>query len=86
MNDKNKIMEFRLVADDTMPPIVITMSENDEPKLVINTRHTIWLSLHRKTIAGAMQPLFEKIDLLLQNFLLEQRTNEKMFGEESEFQ
>ena len=82
MNDKNKMMEFRLVADGTMPPIVITMTENDEPKLVINTQHLIWLSLHRKTIAGAMQPLYEKLDLLLQNFLQEQRVNEKMYDGE----
>jgi len=86
MIDKNKTMEFRLVTDETMPPIVITMTENDEPKLVINTQHMIWLSVHRKTIAGAMQPLYEKLDLLLQNFLLEQRANEKMFDDESEYQ
>tara|TARA_R110002110_G_scaffold167517_2_gene368589 strand:+ start:642 stop:896 length:255 start_codon:yes stop_codon:yes gene_type:complete len=78
----NKTMEFRLVSDDTMPPIVITMTEDDEPKIVINTNHLIWLSLHRKTIAGSTQPLFEKLDMLLTNFLTEQRTNETMYGEE----
>ena len=81
-NNNNKMMEFRLVSDNTMPPIVITMTETDEPKIVINTTHLIWLSLHRKTIAGSTKPLFEKLDMLLNNFLLEQRANETMYGED----
>ena len=45
-------VEFRLVNDEEMPPIVITMNDRDEPKVVLNSEHKIWLSLYRKTIGG----------------------------------
>lgn len=71
-------VEFRLVHDDEMPPIVITMNENDEPKVVLNSEHKIWLSLHRKTIGGCAEALFEKIDELLTAHLKEQRSYEQL--------
>ena len=48
-------MEFRLVNDEEMPPVVITMNDRDEPKVVLNAQHKIWLCLHRKTIAGSAE-------------------------------
>lgn len=78
MNNVDKTVEFRLVNDEELPPIVITMNDDDEPKVVINAYHTIWLSLHRKTIGGCGQPLFDKVDSILTGFLSEQRTNEKV--------
>ena len=71
-------VEFRLVNDDEMPPIVITMNENDDPKVVLNSEHRIWLSLHRKTIGGCAEALFEKIDELLTAHLKEQRSYEQL--------
>jgi len=71
-------VEFRMVSDDEMPPMVITMNENDGVKVVLNQRYMIWLSLHRKTIGGLPEPLFAKIDMLLDSFLKEQRNNEIM--------
>tara|TARA_Y100001938_G_C8099748_1_gene440735 strand:+ start:2329 stop:2571 length:243 start_codon:yes stop_codon:yes gene_type:complete len=71
-------VEFRLVNDEEMPPIVITMNDRDEPKVVLNSEHKIWLSLYRKTIGGCAEALYEKIDELLTAHLQEQRAYERM--------
>ena len=67
-----KRVEFRLIEDETMPPIVITYNENDEPKVVINTYHKLWISVNRRTIAGIIEALQEKMDVILQSYLEEQ--------------
>ena len=74
-------VEFRLIDEEQLPPMVISMNENDEPKVVINTHHRIWISLHRRTIAGIIENLQEKMDEMLTMFLLEQRANENMDSE-----
>ena len=74
----NENVEFRLVHDDELPPIVITMSDDDDVKCVINANHQIWLMLHRKKIAGSAEALFSKLDGMLTSFLTEQRQNEVM--------
>ena len=51
MPEKNKV-EFRIIDAEDMPPMVISQNENDEPKVVINTYHRLWLSLNRRLIAG----------------------------------
>lgn len=71
-------VEFRLIDDEQLPPVVISMNENDEPKVVINSHHRIWMSLHRRTIVGVIEALQDKMDELLTGFLREQRANEKM--------
>ncbi len=71
-------VEFRLVNDEEMPPIVITMNDNDSPKVVLNADHQIWLALHRKTIGGCAEALYEKIEELLTAHLQEQRAYERM--------
>lgn len=77
MNKKETNVEFRLVNDEEMPPIVITMNENDGPKVLLNAQHKIWLSLHRKTIGGCAEALFEKIDDLLTSHLEDMRAYEQ---------
>jgi hypothetical protein len=59
-----------------MPPIVITMNDNDDVKVVLNAEHRIWLSLNRKIIGGSAEALFEKIDTILTGFLVECRNDE----------
>ena len=71
-------VEFRMVNDNEMPPIVITMNDNDQVKVVLNQQCLIWLSLNRKTIGGIPEALFGKIDIMLDGFLREQRNNERM--------
>jgi hypothetical protein len=77
MINKETNVEFRLVNDLEMPPIVITMNENDEPKVVLNNAHKIWLSLHRKVIGGCAEALFDKINDLLTGHLLDMRAYEQ---------
>ena len=81
MNDERSIVEYRVVNDEDLPPIVITMTENDDVKVVMNQHHKIWLCLNRKEIAGCAQSLFEKIDMVLTAFLSEQREYERMDNE-----
>lgn len=78
MEDETTQVNFTLVDDIELPPIIITMDESDEPKVVINRNHTIWLCLHRKVIAGCAERLFHKMDELLTGHLKEQRMYEKL--------
>lgn len=70
-------VEFRVVNTRELPPIVISMNENDEPKVVLNNYHRIWISLNRRLIAGIIENLQEKMDEMLTSFLVEQRQFEK---------
>ena len=65
-------VEFRVIDADDMPPLVISQNERDEPKVVINTYHKLWISLNRRTIAGIIEALQEKMDMILTSYLEEQ--------------
>ena len=69
-------VEFRLVDDGQLPPIMITMNDDDGVKVVMNNQHKIWMSLHRKTIGGCAEALYEKINELLYSHLVEVRRDE----------
>ena len=77
MKEQRKEVEFRIVDDDELPPIIFTQNENDEVKVVINTYHKTWIMLHRRTILGALDALGEKIDAILTSHLEERRMFEK---------
>ena len=81
MSEDRSMVEYRVVSDENLPPIVITMTEDDDVKVVMNQHHKIWLCLNRKEIAGCAQSLFEKIDMVLTAFLSEQREYERMDNE-----
>jgi len=70
-------VEFRVINTAEMPAIVISQNENDEPKVVINTYHRIWISLNRQIIAGILENMQEKMDMILTGYLQEQRQFEK---------
>ena len=70
-------MEFRIINTAEMPPIVISQNENDEPKVVINTYHKLWISLNRRLIAGILENMQEKMDMILTGYLKEQRQFER---------
>tara|TARA_S200002703_G_C3775276_1_gene238744 strand:+ start:685 stop:933 length:249 start_codon:yes stop_codon:yes gene_type:complete len=70
-------VEFRVINTSEMPPIVITQNEEDKPKVVINTYHKLWISLNRRVIAGIIEALQEKMDMVLTGFLKEQYEFEK---------
>jgi hypothetical protein len=80
MNDtrrEKENVEFRIINSPDMPPLVISQNERDEPKVVLNTYHRIWISLNRRLIAGIIDNLQEKMDTILTSFLQEQRTFER---------
>lgn len=70
-------VEFRVINTSEMPPIVITQNEEDNPKVVINTYHKLWISLNRRIIAGIIEALQDKMDMILTGFLKEQYEFEK---------
>jgi len=70
-------VEYRIINSAEMPPIIISQTESDKPKIVINSYHKIWISLYRKTISGIVHSLQDKMDELLTSFLVEQRQFEK---------
>tara|TARA_R110002051_G_C8622585_1_gene483586 strand:- start:250 stop:486 length:237 start_codon:yes stop_codon:yes gene_type:complete len=65
-------IEFRIIDSEEMPPIVITIGDNNEPKVVINSHHKIWMGWKRKIIGGVAKSLYEKIDELLNSYLADQ--------------
>tara|TARA_R100000781_G_scaffold84689_1_gene52132 strand:+ start:877 stop:1119 length:243 start_codon:yes stop_codon:yes gene_type:complete len=78
LEGETREIQFSLIEDIEMPPIVITMDDDDQPKVIINRDYAIWLSLHRKTIGGCAEALFGKIDELLTSHLRDQRHFQKM--------
>ena len=72
----NTNVEFRIIDTAEMPPIVISQNENGEPKVVVNTYHKLWISLHRRTIAGIIEAMQEKMDFILDSHLEELRNFE----------
>lgn len=72
-------IEYKIIDDENMPPIMITIDgENDLPQVVINRHYTIWLGLHRKLIGGCAESVFDKINDLLTAHLSEQRMFERL--------
>lgn len=74
-------VEFKLVNDSELPPMVIGITEDDSPKVVLNQYHRVWLSLNRRVIAGIIDVLPKKLDEILDALLKEQRADEKMESE-----
>ena len=77
-------VEFRIIDADDMPPLVISQNESDEPKVVINTYHKLWISLNRRTIAGIIEALQEKMDMILTSYLEENYAFEKQYEFETQ--
>ena len=83
LNDESSdIVEFRLIEDADMPPVIIKQHEHEMTVVImINLHHKIWLSLKRKSIAGANKQLFSQIDSIL-NMYLEEQLRMKEFDEQ----
>jgi len=73
-----KEIEFRIIDDEALPPMIINKDENDLPKVILNNHHRIWLCLNRATIAGIFDVLPKKITEILDAFLREQYQYEIM--------
>ena len=73
-----KQIEFRLIEEEDMPPIVIAIGENSEPKVILNAHHRIWMGWKRKMIGGVARSLYDKIDELLDSYLADQYQLQEM--------
>ena len=79
MNRREKYVEFRLIDDEELPPMVIKQSdEGFKPVIVINQAHNVWLSLQRSAIPGITQSLADKLNAMCDAYLEEQLMNEEM--------
>ena len=79
MESGKKEVEFRLIEDDEMPPIIIKQSEEGTaPVIIINQSHTIWLSLQRSTIPGIAQSLADKLNQMCDGYLQQQLAYEEL--------
>ena len=68
-----KTVEFRMVNDEELPPVIIKHDEGDlVPIVVLNLQHKVWLGLQRKTIPGICESLAEKLNDLCDGVLIEQ--------------
>ena len=68
-----KTVEFRMVNDEELPPVIIKYDEGELiPIVVLNLQHKIWLGLQRKTIPGICESLAEKLNDLCDGVLNEQ--------------
>ena len=73
-----KQIEFRLIDNEDLPPIVITVGDDNEPKVIINSHFKIWMGWKRKMIGGVAKSLYDKIDELLDAYLADQYTLQEM--------
>ena len=77
LNERIKEVEFRLIDDDEMPPLIIKSTDDGTtPVIVINQAHNIWLSLQRYSIPGIAKSLAEKLNSICDAYL-EQQLNYK---------
>tara|TARA_R110002012_G_scaffold174113_1_gene338865 strand:+ start:620 stop:856 length:237 start_codon:yes stop_codon:yes gene_type:complete len=74
----NEQIEFRLVNDEDVPPLVFTMDDNDRPKIIINRHYAIWLMVNRNIIPSSANAIADEIYNLLDAHLAEMRANELM--------
>ena len=73
-----KTVEFRLVNDEELPPVIIKHDEDDlTPIVILNVYHKVWLGLQRKTIPGICESLADKLNELCDGVLIEQLNMEE---------
>lgn len=62
-------IEYRIVDDADLPPLVIRESKEHTPVITLNIYHTVWLSLMRATIPGITNSLQDKLNELCNTYL-----------------
>jgi len=85
VNKMERQIEFRLIDEADMPPIVITIGDDLEPKVILNSHHKIWMGWKRKMIGGVAKSLYDKIDELLDAYLADQhafKTLDSEYGDD----
>lgn len=71
-------IEFRVIDDEQLPPVIIKKGENDSPQILINNYHKIWLCLNRGLISGIFEVFPKKVTEILDAYLREQYQYEIM--------
>ena len=56
----DKEIEFRIINDEELPPIIISKTVDDSPSIMINAYHRLWITLNRGLIAGIFDVLPKK--------------------------
>ena len=72
MSGDTKTIEYKIVRDDDMPPLVITKNGLTGISIIMNENEKIWLALHRNTIPAIAQQLQEKLTQICDGYLSEQ--------------
>tara|TARA_R110001592_G_scaffold72383_4_gene220977 strand:+ start:8032 stop:8292 length:261 start_codon:yes stop_codon:yes gene_type:complete len=73
-----KEIEFRIIDDEELPPVIIKKGENDQPKILINNHHRLWICLNRGLINGIFEVFPKKVTEVLDAYLREQYQYEIM--------
>ena len=71
-------IEFRIIDDEKLPPVIIKKGEKDTPKILINNSHKIWICLNRGLINGMFEVFPKKVTEILDAHLREQYQDEIM--------
>jgi len=72
-----KYVEYKIVEDRELPPMIIKDDGRGGLEIVINNHHKIWLALNRNTIPGIMQSMAEKLQEITNAILEEHYVMEK---------
>tara|TARA_R110002020_G_scaffold184548_2_gene381646 strand:+ start:9035 stop:9268 length:234 start_codon:yes stop_codon:yes gene_type:complete len=72
-----KYVEYKIIEDSELPPMIIKDSGNGGLEIVLNNHHKIWLALNRNSIPGIMQSMAEKLQEITNGILKEQYAMEK---------
>ena len=72
MSGDTKTIEYKIVRDDDMPPLIITKNGSTGITIIMNEHEKIWLALHRNTIPAIAQQLQEKLTQICDGYLSEQ--------------
>ena len=67
-----KTIEYKIVRDDDMPPMVITKKGSTGITIIMNETERIWLALHRNTIPAIAKQIQEKLTQICDGYLSEQ--------------
>ena len=71
-DEMKKEVIVKVISDDELPPIIIKAGDDNIPIVILNSNHTIWLSLMRNTIPGITQSLHNKLNDICDAYLTEQ--------------
>ena len=73
-----KEIEFMMIDDEKLPPVIIKKNDDGMPKILINNYHKIWICMNRGIINGIFEVFPKKVTGILDAYLREQYQYEVM--------